>query len=186
MIRCELASRNQIRAFREGQQVLIYAEGELPSAGFDVDILESMLRIFPPQFNLQRCPKPGFFPLHATPYRYADTVRFPEDQAQITVHYADGTDRVDIEACGDELSGFVQAVRGSADRACPEGADQAVGLSPNRSFDEAFANAVANLPASDALLADALATVQVLEVGGLFGGFPGFHHLFVRVCRTIT
>jgi hypothetical protein len=34
--------------------------------------------------------------------------------------------------------------------------------------------------------ADALARVEVLETGGLFGGFPDFHHLFVRVCRTIT
>ena len=46
--------------------------------------------------------------------------------------------------------------------------------------------ASANLPASDAPFADALARVEVLEVGGLFGGFPGFHHLYVRVCRTIT
>jgi hypothetical protein len=29
-------------------------------------------------------------------------------------------------------------------------------------------------------------TIEVLETGALIGGFAGFHHLFVRVARTIT
>jgi hypothetical protein len=32
--------------------------------------------------------------------------------------------------------------------------------------------------------ADALSRVEVVEIGGLFGGIAGFHDLFVRVCRT--
>lgn len=32
--------------------------------------------------------------------------------------------------------------------------------------------------------ADILARVQVMDIGGLFGGIAGFHDLFVRVCRT--
>ncbi len=187
MSRWELASRTRIRAFREGPFVLIVAEGELPTPGYQVDIAKSLLRIFPQQFNLLRRAKPGIFPQHVTPYRYAEAVRYPEDQPQITVHHADGTDHVDIEPAGKELAGYVEAVRGGTDRtAPPEGAEEAIGLSPTLSFDEAFANALANLPPSDATLADALARVQVLEIGGLFGGFAGFHHLFVRVSRTIT
>jgi hypothetical protein len=32
--------------------------------------------------------------------------------------------------------------------------------------------------------ADVLVRVQVVEIGGLFGGIAGFNDLFVRVCRT--
>ena len=183
---CELASRTGIRAFRVRQHVLIVADGELATPGFEVDIVQSPLRIYPQQFNLLRCRLPGVFPQVVTPYVYAETVTFPEEQTQVTVHHADGADRVDIADCGDELSQYAAAVQGSPDRRCPAGADEAVGFSRELRFDEAFANALANLPPSDAPFADALARVEVLEVGGLFGGFPGFHHLFVRVCRTIT
>jgi hypothetical protein len=171
---------------RSGPLLLILAEGDLPTPGFTVDIIQSPLRIFPQQFNLLRCRRPGLFPQVVTPYRYAETVRFPEDPPQVTVHHADGADQVDIEDCGEELSGYVRAVSGSPDHACPEGADEVTGFSRSLSFDEAFADALSKLPPSQAPLADALARVEVLEVGGLFGGFAGFHHLYVRVCRTIT
>jgi hypothetical protein len=187
MGRRELASRTRISAFREGPYVLIVAEGELPTPGFDVDITASRLRIFPQQFDLERRARTGIFPQIVTPYRFAETVRYPEDQPRITVHHADGTDHVDIQPCGAELAGFVDAVRGRTDgTVAPEGMEEGVGLSPSLSFDEAFAKALANLPASDTTTADALARVQVLEIGGLFGGIAGFHHLFVRVSRTIT
>jgi hypothetical protein len=183
---CELAARRKVRAFRAGALLLIAAEGDLPTPGFSVDIVQSPLRIFPQQFNLLRCPRSGFFPQVITPYRYAETVRFPEDQSHVTVHHADGADHVEIEDCGEELSGYLRAASGDTAHQCPDGGEEATGFSRNLTFDEAFANALANLPPSDAPFADALARVEVLEVGGLFGGFPGFHHLYVRVCRTIT
>ena len=183
---CELAERTQIRAFRAGEYVLIVAEGELPTPGFEVDIVPNPARIFPQQFNLVRCPIDGFFPQVVTPFVYGEIVRFPADQPVVTVHHADGADRVEIQDCGEELSAFAHTVSGPAARPCPPGADEATGFSRRLSFDEAFANAVASLPPSDAILADALARVEVVEIGGLFGGFAGFRHLFVRVCRTIT
>lgn len=183
-VECQLAQRTSIRAFRAGGYVLIVAEGELPSPGFSVDIVRSLILIFPPQFNLVRCPRPGVFPQVITPYRYTESVRFPEDAPTVTVHHADGRDEVSIEDCGTELVGYAHAISGSPDRPCPEGADEATGFSRNLSFDEAFANAVASLPAIEPPVADALSRVQVLEVGGLFGGFAGFRDLFVRICRT--
>jgi hypothetical protein len=60
---------------------------------------------------------------------------------------------------------------------------QATGFSANRSFDEAFANAVASLPPFQPTTPDALDRIEVLEIGALFGGIAGFRHLFVRVCR---
>lgn len=179
---CVLAQRTRIRAFRVERDVLIVAEGELPTPGFDVDIVQSPLRIFPPQFNLVRCPRPGIFPQIVTPYTYAKTVPFPADQPTVTVHHADGSDKVRIEECGPELAGYARAVTGGADRPCPEGADQATGFSKKLSFEEAFADARAKLPPVQ--VADALERVEVVEIGGLFGGFAGFHELFVRICRT--
>ncbi|MGH4007538.1 MAG: hypothetical protein ACRDTH_05115 [Pseudonocardiaceae bacterium] len=183
-VTCELAQRTLIRAFRAHDYVLIIAEGELPTPGFNVDIALSPLRIFPQQFNLLRCPRPGIWPQVVTPYRYAETVRFPADQPAVTVHHADGTDQVDIEECGEELAGYVRAISGDADQPCPDGADQATGFSKNLSFDEAFANARANLPPVKSPVADGLEQIQVVAIGGLFGGIAGFHDLFVRICRT--
>jgi hypothetical protein len=49
------------------------------------------------------------------------------------------------------------------------------------SFDEAFADAIANLRPSLPDHPDALSRVEVVDIGGLFGGLAGFHHLFVKV-----
>jgi hypothetical protein len=137
---CQLSTRTRIRAFRADENVLLVAEGELPTPGYRVDIVLDPRDIFPPQFDLLRCQLPGAFPRVVTPFRYAETVRFPADQPKITVHHADGADEVEIEDCGEKLSPYVEAVTG-LDRRCPEGADQAVGFSKKLSFDEAFADA---------------------------------------------
>ena len=46
-------------------------------------------------------------------------------------------------------------------------------MSANLGFDEAFANAVANLPPTAPPHPDALTTVIVNEITGLFGGIAG-------------
>ena len=38
---CELAARNTVRAFRAGPLLLIAAEGDLPTPGFTVDIVQT-------------------------------------------------------------------------------------------------------------------------------------------------
>jgi hypothetical protein len=103
---CELAARTRIRAVRVDQSLLLIAEGELPSPGFRIDIRQDPRRIFPPQFDLLRCQLPGSFPQVITPYRYAETVRFPADQTVVTVHHADGADQVTIEDYSTELQGY--------------------------------------------------------------------------------
>ncbi|MGH4001655.1 MAG: hypothetical protein ACRDTJ_29805, partial [Pseudonocardiaceae bacterium] len=81
-------------------------------------------------------------------------------------------------------SGYLQAINGDADRPCPEGADEAIGFSKKLSFDEAFANARANLPPVESPGTDTVERIQVLKIGGLFGSVAGFHDMFVRICRT--
>jgi hypothetical protein len=179
MRNCELAERNKIRAFRAGAQILIAAEGVLPTPGFDVDIKARPERIFPQQFNLLRCPKPGFFPQVLSPFKYAEIIPFPEEPEQVTVHHSEGTDKVDIEELGAALAPLDQAVA-----ATNGDTDVATGFSANLSFDEAFAAALANLPEAQPPFPDALARVEVQQIGGLFGGIAGFRHMFVQVSRS--
>ena len=180
---CELATRTSVRAYRAGDNVLIVATGELPSPGYQVDVEQSPIRIFPPQFNLRRCARPGLVPQVITPYTYTETVRYPADQPVITVHHAEGVDEVRIEDCGPELAPYRKVVEGG-DGDCPEGADQATGFSKNLSFDEAFADALGKLPPFTQPGADTLVTVRVVEAGALFGGIAAFRDVYVRVCRT--
>jgi len=183
-VACQLARRTTLRAYRVEKYVLIVAAGELPTPGFDVDIVQSLLTIFPPQFSVVQCPRPGIWPDVITPYRYAESVPFPVDQDTVTVHHAEGRDEVKIEESPKELAAYAQAITGPADRVRPPREDQATGFSRKLSFDEAFANAVDSLPPIDPPVADALSRVEVLEIGGLFGGIAGFHDLFVRIRRT--
>jgi hypothetical protein len=123
---CELAQRNTIRAFRSGPKVVIVAEGDLPSPGYDAKITQRPEKIFPPWYQVLRCPRPGFFPAVVVPYRVSLTINHPEDRDVVTVFHADGKDEVKIEACGDELAAYSAVVGGGG---CPEGADEATGFS---------------------------------------------------------
>lgn len=69
---CEPLGRTSLRAFHCGQHLLLVAEGELPSPGYDVDIERGLLDVEPPAFTLLRCVKSGFWPQVITPYRYCE------------------------------------------------------------------------------------------------------------------
>jgi len=177
-----LAERTRIRAFRAGRHLLLVAEGQLPDPGFETDIQQSPLRIFPQQYNLVRRRRPGFFPAVFVPYRYAEVVLFPPEAPTVVVHHADGSDSVDIEECREELAGFAAVVSGSVSGTQADEVE-AVGSSARLSFDEAFADAVANLPPFEPPFPDAMDRIVMVDTGALFGGIAGLHHLFVRVRR---
>ncbi|MDT5333449.1 MAG: hypothetical protein QOF31_4746 [Mycobacterium sp.] len=176
----QLAQRDTIRAFRAGRYILIVAKGELPTPGYDVDIEPSPLRIFPQQYNLLRRSRSGIWPDVITPYTVGEVFVYPEDHHKVTVHHADGQDQVDIEESGRDLARFTEVVStiGLATT------NEATGMSSRLRFDEAFANAIANLPPSEPSHPDQLTSITVLETGALFGGIAGFHHLYVRVQST--
>jgi hypothetical protein len=75
------------------------------SLAYQVDLEQSPLRIFPPEFLLTWCRKPGIWPQHLTPYAVYELFPFPEDVAQVTVHHADGSDEVPIEQLEPSLLG---------------------------------------------------------------------------------
>jgi hypothetical protein len=182
----EPASRNELHAFRlPSNHLLITAQGDNPTPGYAVDIEQSMIKIFPPQFVLRRRQLPGIWPQMVTPYTYSEIVLYPADQATIHVHHADGSDDVAIEELDERTARFTATVSSNYQTA-PEGSDEATGFSSNLSFDEAFADALANLPEPKEPVADQLQRIEVQETGALLGGIVGFHHLFVRVSRTLT
>ena len=171
-----LARRHTIQAYRIGRYVLIVAKGEKPTPGYQVDIEPSPLRIFPQQYNLLWHERPGVWPDVVVPYVSSKAVVYPEDQPSVTVHHAEGHDEVKIEPVVRDIAGFAPG----------DSEDEATGMSPDLSFDEAFADALANLPDREPTHPDELTTVKVTEAGGLFGGFAGFHHVYVRVSRTVS
>ena len=177
----ELAQCTRIQAFRAGRYLLILAEGDLPTPGYDVDIQQSPLRFFPPQFNLLRRERPGVWPDVVQPYRYGEAVLFPSDRPAVTVHHRDGQDEIEIEPCGKELEGFAAAVGERPNVVTGPTPREATGMSRDLSFDEAFADALAQLPPPATSHPDQLMSVVVTETGGLFGGIAGFHHLYVRI-----
>jgi hypothetical protein len=179
-----LARRSKVRAFRGSRYVLILAEGDLSTPGYEVDIEIDRAGVFPARYDLiwrERARRPRVI----IPYRYSEVVRFPADQGTVMVRHADGEDQVEIEACGIELAGFETMV---ADRSDSSGSPNAVavtGLSPNLRFEEAFADAKSNLPPFEPPHPGALERIDVVEMSSLFGGIAHFHHLVVRV-RRIT
>jgi len=58
---------------------------------------------------------------------------------------------------------------------------EATGYSNSLSFDEAFADALKKLPPPAVKFTDMLETVEVVHIGGSFGGIAGFRRLEVRV-----
>lgn len=180
-----LARRSRIRAFRAGRYLLVLAEGDLPTPGYEVDIVPSPPMTWPPQYDLLRRERPGVWAREITPYTHSEVVVHPEDVPRVTVHHVDGEDEVAVEECGEDLEAFralVTSAPGDADAwAAPA---EATGMSRRLSFDEAFARALANLPRSVPQPPATLTRVEVVEVGGLFGGFAAFHHLVVRVRQT--
>jgi hypothetical protein len=182
---CELSTRTSVRAYYAAGNLLLVAQGELPTPGYEVDIEQSPVRTFPPQYNLRRCPLPGVWPDVVTPFTHSESFHIGGTQPeQVTVHHAEGTDQVPIEECGPELAPYAAAFGGGAERTCPEGADEATGFSKDLSFDQAFAAALAQLPPVEPTHPDQMETVRVLEIGAFFGGIAGFNDLWVRICRT--
>jgi hypothetical protein len=75
----------------------------------------------------------------------------------------------------DRRSGYAVALMQDHAPPLPAGRHEATGFSSTLSVDEAFAHALVNLPPLDlGGTADALVRLQVVEIGGLFGGIAGF------------
>lgn len=177
---CELADRDTIRILQCDGNILICATGDLPSPGFEVKIEQSPLRIFPPQYLVIRCRLPGVFPQVVTPYQICRSFPLAEAVNEITVHHAGGNDRVTVEPCPKELCKYEESCH--QNDGC-KGGVAVTGRSARLCFDEAFADALTQLPSSPVI--DGMTRVKVTEIGGLFGGIAGFHEMFVKIRADI-
>lgn len=175
--KCELSDRTEIRVFHCDGEILVTATGDAPDSGWDVKIEQSPLRIFPAQYNLMRCRRPGIHLPVVTPFKVARAFPMAESVPEITVHHREGSDKVVVEACPEDLAGYGQSTDAAA------AGVTATGRSNDLSFDEAFADAVSKLPSSP--FADGLTRVVVTEISGMFGGIAGFHELAVTIDATI-
>jgi hypothetical protein len=172
--RCELSSRDKVRAFWQDDGVMIVAEGRLPTPGYDVEINQSPLATARPEYFLQRCPRPGVWPDVVSPFTYNEIFPLDARPDTVVVHHADGADQVAVEAGAAPVAATLQ-----------QGADEVTGYSKTLSFDEAFADAMLRLPTVTKTVADQLETIEVVRVGARFGGFVGAHHLTVTIRRTL-
>jgi hypothetical protein len=172
--RCELSSRERVRAFWQDDGVMIVAEGSLPTPGSDVEINQSPLPTARPEYFLQRCPRPGVWPEVVSPFTYSESFPLDARPDTVVVHHADGADEVPVEAGAEPVAAGLQQV-----------ADEVTGYSKSLSFDEAFADAMLRLPTVTKTVADQLETIDVVRFGAEFGGFIGAHHLSVTIRRTL-
>lgn len=184
---CGPAAVDEVRAFQHDGYLLIVAKGTTPTPGYRVHLVQSPLRIFPPQYIVEQCELAGVSAQVISPYHVSGVFRLETPVESVVVHHAGGTTTVAVERPGPELACYQQAVGASGAGPCAAGADEATGFSPAKSFDEAFAQARANLPVlPPPTAADSMEEIKVAEIGALVGGIAGFDHLYVRVCRTRT
>lgn len=185
--RSTLARRTAVEAYRFLGQIVIVVDGELPGPGFEVDIDTRPTHDGRPAFQLVRRARPGMWPAVVTPFRYGEMFELDSSPDEVELYHADGVDRVpvradrNVPAYDDNAPGQEQVLTGTEPVV-----HLATGFSPALSFDEAFADALQNLPSFQPKHPDQMARVKVEEIGALFGGIAGFHQLFVKIRREIA
>lgn len=229
-----LAKRTAIYAFYSRSQLLIIAEGELPSPDWDLDIGmvgEGDAAVF--EIRARRRPGPATG--DKTPFRYGEIFTIGRPAEHVVVRHVDGQDNVPVQFTEEDLVDIVLSLslEDSQDvdiggiepseeapvvapppppppvaaapppppapapppaphqpaqaRPGPILSDisvryrEATGYSNKLSFDEAFADALKKLPPPAVKFPDMLETVEVVHIGGSFGGIAGFHRLEIRV-----
>ncbi|MGB1016679.1 MAG: hypothetical protein ACPG4T_21250 [Nannocystaceae bacterium] len=259
----ELATRTSVTAYYSRSQLLIIAEGKLPTPDWEIDISQDHSRTDLPTFVLTRRPRPGDTSTDETPFRYGEIFTIGRPPDYIMLRHVDGTDKVNVEFTRDDLVDIVLSLSlednasqvleiplsldsaeddlsfGGADPSRPimvgkpaspsqvtqqrqpppppsrpvqrrpaaqpsmglqlsqssgysSGSSEnlsdmgvryreSVGYSNKLSFDEAFADALKKLPPPSMKFPDMMETVEVVHIGGTFGGIAGFHRMEVRI-----
>lgn len=183
-----LASRTRVEAYQLLGHLIIVVEGELPSPGFEVDIEQRPQHGGLASYQIVRRAKAGLWPEVVTPFRYGEMFEVEALPAEIELVHAEGADRVVVLAERPPAPYEpAETAQQGVEAPVPSGPLEhvATGFSPALSFDEAFADALQNLPSFQPGHPDQLATVRVEEIGALFGGVAGFHQMYVKVKRQI-
>lgn len=184
MRECQAAKVEEARAFQVGDHLVVAVTAELPTPGFDVEIVQSPLDVEPPRFDVLRCARPGAWPRVVDRRQEAQVFRVGTRRDEVIVTGEGEPERrvpvedlLEVEPEAARTAGFLAPGDGEA------GGAEAIGMSRNLSFDEAFADALSKLPGEMSTFPDQMTTVAVTGISGWFGGIAGFHHLVVHVRR---
>ena len=175
----ELADVGQASATWTEGQLRVQVAGEVHESCWTVDIEQSPLDIWPPQFVVNRRRTDAICAEVFTRYVVAESFPLGARPDSIVLHHAGGEMNVPVEASsGPALPGLPDDGDGGGDF------DEAEGRSRRRfSFDEAFGNAVEALPHRPSEIADWMDTVVVTQIRAELGGIAGSRDLVVRVRR---
>ena len=94
----ELAARGEYSAQQVGRVVTITAKGENPTAGYEVKLVQSPLRIWPPQWMLARKRPEWMVAQVITPFEV--TASFESDERVRAVKVADAAGRQEVPVEG--------------------------------------------------------------------------------------
>ncbi len=118
----EYAARTSIHAFYSHSQLLIVAEGELPSPEYEIDI-GHLPDEMTPTFQLTRRPRPSAAEAapKVTPFRYGEIFSIGRPPEVIRVQHSTGLDDVNVEFTRDDLVDIVLSLSGGdVEMALPE------------------------------------------------------------------
>ncbi len=124
----DYAVRTAIHAFYSHSQLLIVAEGELPSPEFEIDIAQLTTEESGiPTFQLTRRPRPGTenSPLARTPFRYGEIFSIGRPPENVLVRHATGFDEVSVEFTRQDLVDIVLSLSaGDVEVSIPDAAQE--------------------------------------------------------------
>ncbi len=105
----DYAVRTAIHAFYSHSQLLIVAEGELPSPEYEIDISQVTAEEGAPTSALTRRPRPGTedTPPQKTPFRYGEIFSIGRPPENVLVRHAAGFDEVSVEFTRQDLVDIV-------------------------------------------------------------------------------
>ena len=109
----EYATRTNLHAFYSHSQLLIVAEGELPSTEYEIDIGHQAGEAVPTFALTHRArPTAADAPPKATPFRYGEIFSIGRPPDVIRVRHKEGLDDVSVEFTRDDLVDIVLSLSG--------------------------------------------------------------------------
>lgn len=111
----DYATRTAIHAFYSHSQLLIVAEGELPSPEYEIDISQSPTDQGVPTFHLTRRPRPtATDAVQPTPFRYGEIFSIGRPPEIVLVRHSVGFDEVRVEFTRKDLVDIVLSLSGGS------------------------------------------------------------------------
>lgn len=111
----DYATRTAIHAFYSHSQLLIVAEGELPSPEYEIDISQSPTDTGVPTFHLTRRPRPtATDAVQPTPFRYGEIFSIGRPPDIVLVRHSVGFDEVHVEFTRKDLVDIVLSLSGGS------------------------------------------------------------------------